>query len=256
MLLRLLFFSALIVLTIQAEADEKISIVAVSANFSPAFREIVDKFSTHTNYHIKTSVGSSGALVRQIEQGAPFELFISADEAYAGELYDKGLSDNTGRIYAVGKLVLFIPELSHINKTQDLDSIIKQIISDKTYRLAVANPDVAPYGQAAIQVLKRFTTIQMLKDRMVLGENVGQTAQFALTNSVDVAFLPYSLVISSQMNTSGHFEIIPDEWYKPINQRMVLLRNAAKPARELYKFMNSNEAKQIILKYGYSLPPA
>lgn len=253
-ILRTLIYCSLILFTIQTEANDETPVVAVAANFSSAFTDIVNEFTLSTGRKVKVSVGSSGALVRQIELGAPFELFLSADEEYVEELYKRGLSLDKGRNYATGKLVLFISNSSHMDKNLNIQDILRHVVSDDTYRIAIANPDLAPYGRAARQVLNRFTNIHMLNKRIIPGENVGQTAQFVLTGSVDIAFLPYSLAISRQLQDAGYYELIPVDWYKPIHQRMALLKNAGETAQALYKYMSSENAQQIILQYGYSLP--
>ena len=252
MFLRLLFCILLLLTHVQTRADNDSPIVAVAANFSPVLEEIITRFTASTGFKVRMTSGSSGTLVRQIEQGAPFELFFSADENYVIKLHEMKLTQDTGRIYAVGKLVLFIPELSRLDKMQDIDGILRQLASNKQYRIAMANPELAPYGLAASQVLSRFIDMNMLRERIIQGENVGQTAQFALTGSVDAAFLPYSLAITKKMQEQGNFELIPRDWYSPINQRMVLLNNAGNTARSLYSYINSDTAHRIIDKYGYT----
>ncbi|MGH8120544.1 MAG: molybdate ABC transporter substrate-binding protein, partial [Gammaproteobacteria bacterium] len=111
-----------------------------------------------------------------------------------------------------------------------------------------------PYGLAAQQVLQRFGPWHMLQNRMVLGENVGQAAQFALSGSVDAALLPYSLAIDPALQESGQFRNLAGDWYAPVRQRMVLLKNGGRSATELYEFIASETARQIIRKYGYNLP--
>lgn len=242
------------ILLIRTGTAEEIPVIAVAANFVPVLEEIGNKFTALTDNHVRISTGASGTLYRQIEAGAPFELFLSADENYVQKLYEKGLTIDNGRIYAIGILVLYIPHTSGIDYMQNTDDIILQIVHDQSSKLAVANPDLAPYGMAARQVLGRFTNPDKLQGREIIGENVGQTAHYALTGTVDAAFLPYSLVISPQMRKAGHFERIPPAWYKPIRQRMVLTKNAGTVARAFYEYLSGNTAKQIIKKSGYSIP--
>ena len=254
MIFRILFHCLLLLYTLQTEAKDEIPVVAVAANFSPVLEEIVNQFTISSGHKVRISTGASGNLFRQIEQGAPFELFLSANETYIEQLHENGLSPDAGRLYATGKLVLFIPYTSRLDKMQNVQDILRKLISDKSYRIAIANPELAPYGLAAKQVLSRFATYHMLSDHIILGENVGQTAQFALTGSVDAAFLPYSLAISKHIQSAGYFEHLPTDWYRPINQRMVLLNNAGESVRQLYDYLVSNNAQQIILKYGFALP--
>ena len=233
---------------------EETPIVAVAANFAPVTEEIGRQFTVQTGKDIRISAGASGTLFRQIETGAPFELFLSADENYVKRLQKKGLTIDNGRIYAIGILVLYIPHTSHLDYMQNTEDIIRQVIHDKSCKLAIANPELAPYGMAAQQVLNRFITSNELQGRKIIGENVGQTARYAITGTVDAAFLPYSLAITAPLQETGHFEPVPAEWYHPIKQRMVLTKNASTIARAFYEYLSSNAAKQIIEKFGYSIP--
>lgn len=254
MYLRILFCTTLLFFQTQTRAEDESPLIAVAANFSPAMEEIVRQFTISTGLKVRLTSGASGTLVRQIEQGAPFELFLSADEDYVLKLYTEKLTPDSGRNYAIGNLVLYIPYGSHLDKMQDIEKILRHLISENDYRIAMANPELAPYGTAARQVISRFANLHMLQQRIILGENVGQTAQFALTGSVDAAFLPYSLAITNIMQEKGYFELIPNEWYKPVYQRMVLLNNAGAAAQALYKYINSDAAKIVISKYGYTSP--
>ena len=233
---------------------EEIPVIAVASNFAPVTEEISKQFTAMTGKNIRISAGASGTLFRQIESGAPFELFLSADEDYVQRLYEKGLTIDYGRIYAIGVLVLYIPNISHLDYMQNIEGMIRQIILDKSCKLAIANPELAPYGRAAQQVLNRFITANKIQGREILGENVGQTAQFALTGIVDAAFLPYSLAITPPMQEAGHFELVPGEWYHPINQRMVMLKDAGAVTREFYDYLGGAKSKAVIKKYGYAIP--
>ena len=254
MIIRFLLYSLLLLFYTGLRAADAGPIVAVATNFTPAVEEIINHFAAETGVQIRISTGASGTLVRQIEQGAPFELFLSADEAYVERLDAEGLSVDAGRIYATGQLILFIPNTSKQDINQEIPTLLQQSVADKSYRIAIANPELAPYGHAAQQVLDRFNLWPLSKDQLILGENVGQTAQFALTGTIDAAFLPYSLAISEQLRNAGQFKIIPLDWYTPINQRMVLLKNAGSTAREFYNYISGKIAQQIIRSYGYEIP--
>jgi molybdate transport system substrate-binding protein len=249
------FISALLfICPVLVQATEVSPVIAVAANFVPAVEAINKKFKTDTGHEVRISAGSSGALLRQIEQGAPFELFLSADESYALKLHELGHAQDQGRIYATGRLVLYVPRQSGLNIMQNLEDMLRQLVNEDGYKIAIANPELAPYGAAAEQVLNRYIPYAKLQGRMILGENVGQTAQFALTGSVDAAFLPYALAITPQLQESGHFELLPDDWHNPVHQRMVLLKNAGDVARKFYNYLSSEPARKIILESGYTLP--
>jgi molybdate transport system substrate-binding protein len=237
-----------------ARAEADIPVVAVAANFSPALAEIIKEFTARTGKEIRTSTAASGTLVMQIEQGAPFQLFLSADEKNIFFLQNKGLTEDNGRIYAIGILVLYLPHTTRLKISPDNTEILKQFYGRKDLRIAIANPELAPYGVAAKQVLQRFGQWHMVQDRVVLGENVGQAAQFALSGAVDAALLPYALALDPGMQVYGQFLVIAADWYAPVRQRMVLLKNAGKTAAEFYAYLHGETARQIIRKYGYALP--
>jgi len=234
-------------------ADEG-PVIAVAANFAPVLEEIATAFTASSGNRIRISAGATGALVRQIEQGAPFELFLSADDEHVAYLHQKGFTRDSGRIYALGVLVLYLPHTTRLDVQADNADILKQLFHRQHLRITLANPELAPYGLAAKQVLQRFGQWHMLQGRVVLGENVGQAAQFALSGSVDAALLPYSLAIDPVLLESGQFQILDMDWYAPIRQRMVLLKNAGRTATALYDFISSETAQQIIRNYGYALP--
>lgn len=248
-----LLFLLCILLTRQGIAED-IPVIAVATNFVPVLHEIGRKFTSLTGNQIRISAGASGTLFRQIEAGAPFELFLSANENYVQRLHDKGLTIDIGRIYATGILVLYIPYSSRLDYMQNTNDIIRQIVQDQSCKLALANPEIAPYGLAAQQVLARFTDPGKLQEREIIGDNAGQTARYALSGNIDAAFLPYSYAITPQMREGGHFERIPPEWYTPIRQRMVLMKNAGTVAMAFYEYLGSDPAKQIIKRSGYSIP--
>ena len=237
-----------------SRAAEDAPVIAVAANFAPALDEIVKQFTAHTGKEIRISAGATGTLVRQIEQGAPFELFLSADSEHVEYLQHRGYTRDDGRIYAVGVLVLYLPQGTRLKLMPDSAEIIKQLFVRQDTRIALANPELAPYGLAGQQVLQRFGQWHRLQDRVVLGENVGQAAQFAMSGSVDAALLPLAFTLNPDMQKSGQFQNIPPDWYAPIRQHMVLLKNAGRTATELYEFISGEAARQIIRKYGYALP--
>jgi len=229
-------------------------LVAVAANFAPVAEELGYRFTNMTGEPVKFSTGASGTLARQIRHGAPFQLFLSADEKYVDTLAREGLTVDKGRIYALGVLVLYLPWSSGLNRMQDIGDILKQLVAEGRFKVALANPAIAPYGLAARHVLDRFDKDNRLAGRMIIGENVGQAAQYALTDNVDAALIPYSLALNKDMQAAGNFEMIPADWYPPVRQRMVLLRSAGSAAKEFYQYLDSETARQVIRNYGYALP--
>lgn len=241
-------------LPIQVIHAESAPVIAVAANFAATADTLGKEFTQHTGKSVRLSVAASGTLVHQIIEGAPFQLFLSADESYVNQLYKRGLTPDTGKIYAVGVLVLYVPATSHLDYSMDTKSILQQLVTNTSYKIALANPKLAPYGKAAQQVLNRFTSTQKLQGREIFGENVGQTAQFALADTIDAALLPLSIAMSVTVQQAGHIKKIPDDWYQPLLQRVVLINNAGTTARDFFQFLDSKQARHIIEQAGYGLP--
>ena len=228
--------------------------VAVAANLNFAMPEIVAAFKLKTGRDVKLAFGASGNFSRQIRGGAPFELFLSADEANVKLLLDAGRTVDAGAVYAIGRLVLFAPNASPVRVDAALAGLADAVRSGTAKRVAIANPELAPYGAAAREALRRKGLWDPLEGRIVLGENVNQTAQFALAGGVDAAFIPYSIVVSPSFKDKGRSALLPDSLHDPIVQRMVLVRGAEETARLLYEFVLGAEARAILERYGFGPP--
>ncbi|MGI9388309.1 MAG: molybdate ABC transporter substrate-binding protein, partial [Methyloligellaceae bacterium] len=194
----------------------------------------------------------SGNIARQILQGAPFDVFLSADVRYTTKVADAGLTEGKGTPYALGRLVLFAPAGSPLTVDPALEGLRRRIGNGSLKRLAIANPVHAPYGRAAREVLDHHGFWEKVEKRIVLGENISQAAQFALSGSVEGGILSYSLVQSSAYRGKGKFILIPSEHHAPIRHRMVLLKRAGKVARKFYQFMTSLKAREILAQHGFS----
>lgn len=230
-------------------------VIAVASSFAPVMEEIAEQFTAATGHTIRISTGATGTLVSQIERSAPFEMFLSADEEHVFYLRDRGLARDEGRLYAVGVLVMYLPNTTRLRAAADVAQGLQQFFQRQDLRVAIANPELAPYGRAARQVLERFGSRRILAGRVILGENVGQVAQFALTGAVDAALLPQSLALDASMLKTGQFQIVPADWYAPLRHRMIVLRHAGRTATELYEYLSSDTARAIISNHGYALPP-
>jgi len=226
-------------------------LVAVAANFTKPMTEIAEAFEKSTGHSAKLSFGSSGKFVSQIENGAPFEVFMAADAENAIKLQNAGLAvDDTRFTYALGKLVLW-------SATPGLVDEQGQILSKDGFKhLALADPKLAPYGAAALEVLKNMGLFEKLQPLFVLGENISQTHQFVSTGNAELGFLALSQVIADGKIGSGSGWIVPDDRHAPIRQDAILLskgvKNPAAPA--LLQFLKAPQAQTIIRKYGYNLP--
>jgi molybdate transport system substrate-binding protein len=229
--------------------------VAVAANLNFAMPEIAAAFKRKTGRDVKLAFGASGNFSRQIRAAAPFELFLSADEVNVKVLVDAGRTVDAGRVYAIGRLALFAPNASPVRVDEALAGLADAVRGGAAQRVAIANPELAPYGVAARTALTRTGLWDLLHGRIVLGENVNQTAQFALAGGVDAAFIPQSIVVSPNFKDRGRAALLPETLHDPIVQRMVLVRGAGETARQLYEFVLGAEARAILERYGFR-PPA
>ena len=225
-------------------------LVAVAANFSKPMAEIVSQFEKTTGHSVKLSFGSSGKFVSQLENGGPFEVLVSADEKGPEKLEQAGLTvPNTRFVYALGKLVLWS------SKPNFVDDKGKILMTSNFKHLALADPKVAPYGAAAIDVLKKMKLLEKLQPLFVQGENIAQTYQFISTANAELGFLALSQVIENGKIVGGSSWIIPDNLHAPIRQGAVLMKKGAEnpAARALIDYLKSIPALAIIKKYGYDL---
>jgi molybdate transport system substrate-binding protein len=226
------------------------ALVAVAANFTQPMNEIAVAFEKATGHSAKLSFGSSGKFVAQIEHGAPFEVFLSADQEKPAQLEKSKQAVQDSRFtYAVGKLALWSAKPGFVD---DQGAILN---SGGFKHLALADPKLAPYGAAAVEVLKNKGVSEKLQPLFVLGENISQTHQFISTGNAELGFIALSQVVEDGKIAEGSGWIVPEELHAPIRQDAVLLNrgsdNPAAPA--LLKFLKSAEVRAIIEKYGYSL---
>ena len=226
------------------------TIVAVASNFTKPMNDIAAAFEKSTGHSAKLSFGSSGKFVSQIENGAPFEVFLSADESAPAKLEKDGFAVSGSRFtYALGKLVLWSAQPGLVDAQG-------QVLSTGSFKhLAIADPKLAPYGAAAIDYLKRVNLIEKLQPLLVFGENITQTQQFISTGNAELGFVALSQVIENGKISSGSGWIVPSEQYSTIRQGALLLQAGAEnpAATALLKFLKSPEALTIIRKYGYDL---
>ena len=226
--------------------------VAVAANMKDAFAEINSAFKATGKSELRVVYGSSGNFTAQIINGAPFSLLISADEYFPLELYKRGMTLDTGSIYAIGKLAMISKASSDIKLTNNKAEIARAII--KANKVAIAKPDLAPYGKAALEYLKVEGLWDLAKDKLVYGDNIGVATTYVLTGAADVGFTALSLAKSTELSKETNLIIVNPSLYEPIKQRMVLIKGASQEAKEFYQFMQSPKAKSILEKYGYATP--
>ena len=227
--------------------DQKITI-ATAANMQFAMNKLSDEFNRKTGISCELVISSSGKLTAQIKEGAPYDLFVSADLKYPNEVYQAGMADSTPVTYAYGKLVLF-------TSTDRIPSI--EGLKDKEVKhIALANPKTAPYGIAAREVLEHFNIYDQIKEKLVFGESISQTNQFIISGSAEVGFTSLSTVLSPKMKKKGQWILIPDIAYSPISQALVILKSndsGIKWSKQFVDFLFSPEGQKILTDFGYSL---
>lgn len=225
--------------------------IAAATSLIYALEEISELFQKQTGHMLKLSFASSGTLTRQIQAGAPFGIFLSADAVFIEALHQQGLTQNTGKIYARGKLVLFTAKGSPLPLSTDLSSLLNYP-SGKKQRFAIANPELAPYGKIARQALQSAGCWERLYPYLITGENASQTARFALSKSVDGALLPLSLALILKQQGRGDFILISEDLYQPLEQRMVLLKPDEAATQGFYEFLQQESAQAVFTRHGFT----
>lgn len=233
---------------------EEAPTIAAAADLQFALTDVAAAFKAESGLDVKLAFGSSGNFARQIRQGAPFEMYLSADENYVLELSKSGFTRDDGALYAVGRIVIIVPHGSPLVADGTLADLRGALEDGRVQKFAIANPEHAPYGRRAEEALRHAGLWEAIEDRLVLGENVSQAAQFATSGSTQGGIIAYSLALSSQVSALGPFALIPAEWHDPLRQRMVLLKDAGGSAERFYAFMQRPEARSIMRRYGFVLP--
>ena len=228
-------------------------LVAAAANMQTALTELVPLFEKQDNRRLSLTIGSSANLVRQIQQGLPAELFLSADEDFVLRLADAGLSIDRGAVYATGRIVLATPKDSPLKLDPQLAGLKETLNSapDSVQKFAIANPELAPYGKAAVQALQKQAIWPLLQAKVVMGENIAQTTQYISSGAAPAGITALALVLAPAVANKVRYVVVAPELHAPIRQRMVLLKTAGPTARAFYDFLLSPAAKQVLQRYGY-----
>jgi molybdate transport system substrate-binding protein len=226
--------------------------IAVAANMKDAFAEINTAFHATSKSEFRVVFGSSGNFTAQIMNGAPYNLLIAADEYFPLELYKRGKTVDEGLIYAIGKLALIAKKNSNPPIPNNKTDIAKAI--SRANKLAIAKPELSPYGKAAIEYLQSEGLWELAKDKLIYGDNIGVATMYVATGAADLGFSALSLATSPEVTKSASYVLVDDRQYQPIKQRMVLMKGAPPEALNLYRFMQSPQAKSILRQYGYITP--
>jgi molybdate transport system substrate-binding protein len=251
---KLLFLLIILWSSSLAAAQSEVPAVAAASDLKFAVEEIAVRFRSETRREVRLSFGSSGNYFQQIVQGAPFQLFMSADEDFVHKLHAGGRTEDRGVLYAIGRIVLFAPHASLLQVDATMGGLKSALAAGQIRRFAIANPEHAPYGRAAEQALRKLGLWEGLRDRLVLGENVSQAAQFAAGGSTQGGIFAYSLALAPQVSRLGRYVLLPEEWHQPLRQRMVLTKGAGETARAFYAYLQQPAAREVFVRYGFTLP--
>ncbi|MCS7234422.1 MAG: molybdate ABC transporter substrate-binding protein [Armatimonadota bacterium] len=228
-------------------------LVAAAADLRYAFEEIGAAFHSRGGVPITFSFGSSGQLAFQVEHGAPFDAFFSANEAFVHRLAERGLVvPDTVQLYALGRIVLWVRRESGLPVERGLN-----VLTDPRVRyVALANPQHAPYGEAARQALLRSRLYERLRPKLVYGENVNQTLQLVQSGNADVGIVALSLALAPPVSRGGRFWLVPQRLHEPIRQAAGVVTRSVRPreARAFLAFVNGPEGRPVMRRYGFVLP--
>jgi molybdate transport system substrate-binding protein len=238
----------------QVQSAERAINVAAAADLSAALQEVATNYEKRSGIVVKLSFGASGALTQQIQNGAPFDVFFSADMDYPRQLIAGGQAESaTLYRYAVGRLVLWVPadsplDVEHKGMDVLLDPSVKKI--------SMANPQHAPYGRAAAAALKHYGLYERVSDRLVLGENISQAAQFVESGNAQVGFVALAHAMAPAMQGKGKYWMVPAEAYPPLDQSVVLISRSPhkQDAVAFLEYVKTAEVAALLRGYGFSLP--
>ena len=227
--------------------------IAAAADLSGALDKVAADFKKQTGVSVKISYGSSGHFFSEIRNGAPYDVFLSADRSYPETLDNFGKTDGEATIYALGKLVLWVANRTGVEPAPGNFNVLT---SNRVSKIAIANPEHAPYGRAAVAAMSHFNIYEQVKSKLVLGENIAQTAQFADSGNVDAAFISMSLAQTDSMKKSGRYVIVPLDSYPLLYQAAVVLRSSQEKAdaHRFVKFLSSVSAQKTLAEHGFEAP--
>lgn len=229
-------------------------LVSAAADLNAVLPEVASRFEQKTGKRVVLTFGSSGNFYQQIRNGAPFDMFFSADEQYPAKLQQEGLVEpGTLHVYGLGKIVLAVPAESKL----DLSKGLSILMAHEVRKVAIANPQHAPYGRAAVEALRKEGLYDKLKTKFVLGENISQTAQFLQSENADAGIIALSLASAPKAKSSFRFVAIPQADYQPLWQAVIIVKSAQhkQTAREFLHFIQGAEVQTLLRQYGFGEPP-
>ena len=228
--------------------------VAAASDLKFALEELSARYEKQTGQNITLVFGSSGQFTTQILQGAPFQIFMSADENFVYKLSDAGKTADRGKVYAIGRIGVFTPNGSPLKADGSLKDLAASVQDGRLQKLAIANPEHAPYGERAKQVLQNAGLWGAVQSKLILGENISQAAQFALSGSAQAGIIAQSLAVAPAFTGKGRFDLIDAKNHQPLIQRMVLIKPVSAAAQSFYDYLGSAPAQAVLSRYGFAMP--
>lgn len=249
----LLFTTCLALPHSPSRANER-PLIAAAASLQPVLEDTAPIIAAETGITPRIAYGASGNLARQIAQGAPFELLLAADEASIFNLAKSGHLRNEGHVYALGRLALFAPHGAPFDPAAGLEALRPLLAAGRLTRFAIANPETAPYGRAAEQALRRLDLWEAIRPRLVLGENIAQAAQFAMTEGAAGGLIALSLADSPPLRARGRFALVPKALHEPLRHRLAVTKRGGEAALRLQAWFLSPSAAQVFARHGLQAP--
>lgn len=228
--------------------------VAAASDLKFALEEVATQFEKDTGQKLRLIFGSSGNFYTQIMQGAPFHMLMSADQDFVYKLAESGKTQDQGRIYAKGRIGIFVPASSPLKADGQFKDLADALRDGRLQKFAIANPEHAPYGKRAEEALRKAGLWEAIRRKLVLGENISQAAQFATSGSAQGGIIAQSLALSPAIGSLGTFDLIPEEWHQPLVQRMALMKAAPAAVKSFYDYLSQPSAQAVMSRFGFVMP--
>jgi len=232
----------------------EIPVIAAASNIKFALEDIATAFYQETGKSLHISYSSSVNLTRQIQQGGPFELFLSANTQYVEQLYQQHKTLDQGKVFALGHLALLSQSNSDVILDEQLIGLKQALQAGQLQRIAIANPEHAPFGIAAREVLQKLQLWDTLLPHLILGENVAQATQFASSGAAQVGLVSYSLALAPALKNRVRYLLISDALHQPLQQTAVLLNKAGETAKLFFQYLQQEKTRGILSRHGYTIP--
>jgi molybdate transport system substrate-binding protein len=225
--------------------------VAAASDLKFALAPLVTRFEKEARTSVAVTLGASGNLARQIQQGAPFEVFLSADESLVHRLVRSGHARDAGFVYAIGRVAFYVSDASKLTPDEKLADLRQNWHA--VHKFAIANPEHAPYGRAARETLESLGLWSLVKPKVVYGENVSQAAQFVSTGAAQAGLIAHSLAMAPELTSVGQYVVLPSSLHQPLRQRAVLMKKSGPIAADFLQFLQRQDSREHLRKAGFSM---